>query len=181
MDEVLEAEREAGRREAKTTPAPTKATPPAPATRTPAPVKAPATVAASARGSATSVPGVTAPMIFDVLIITADEIMTEHRAPIPSRLLVAFGLFGLLGMAKGEAARPAKVFAWGIVIATFYAAAPGGKPAALTALDALGNFLGGKMGTPAAASSAATGTTGAKATTSEANIGVSVGNGQKVS
>jgi hypothetical protein len=80
-------------------------------------------------------------------VITADEIVLQHRAPIPSRLLVAFGVFGALSLATGQARRPALVFAWGIVVATLYSAAPGTKPPALSALGALGDFLGGKYGT----------------------------------
>lgn len=147
IEEALEAEREAGRREGAT----------AAPVRGPAPAR-PATPIgpspARQRSASASIPGVTAPMVVDVLIITADEIIEQHRAPLPSRLLVAFAVFGVLGLAKGEAARPAKVFAWGIVVATFYSAAPGQKPAALNAIAALGDFLGGKFGSSKAATTA---------------------------
>lgn len=110
-----------------------------------------------------AVPGVTLPMVIDIAIITADEVVNQHRLPIPSRLLAAFLLFGTLGAIKGEGARPAKAFAWAIVIATFYGNSPGKKPAALSALEALGGFLGGKYGTnnasaagPSSSSSGAT-------------------------
>lgn len=193
MEEALEAERAAGRAEGsrrRTSDAELERLPvtggaespaagrdgpltgPRPATTTPKP---------AGSGSSPSVPGVTAPMIADVVIITIDEITQQHRLPIPSRLLVAFAVFGVLGLAKGQAARPAKVFAWGIVVATFYSSAPGGKPSALNALAVLGDFLGGKYGS-----------TGAAAVPSGGNIagganGVGggeasrpVGNGQKV-
>lgn len=149
IEEALEAEREAGRREgASSRQAGPKSPPAAKRTTRPASVKGPSPARARVASSPPlSNPGVTAPMVADILIITADELIEQHRAPIPSRLLVAFMVFGALGLAKGQAARPAKVFAWGIVVATFYSAAPGGKPPALNALAALGDFLGGKYGT----------------------------------
>lgn len=134
---------------------------------------APATASPSSPSS--SVPGVTAPMVADILIITIDELTQQHRLPIPSRLLVAFGVFGALGLAKGVAARPAKVFAWGIVVATFYSSAPGGKPPALNALAALGDFLGGKFGSTAGAAIPSQGSIAFGGDTQ------SVGNGQMVS
>lgn len=142
MDEALEAEREAGRAEGTRAAAPATPKGPSPATRSPRP----ATAFSRSGPSSSSAPGVTAPMVADVFIITADELALQHRLPIPSRLLVAFMVFGVLGLAKGQAARPAKVFAWGIVVATFYAAVPGGKPPALNALAALGDFMGGRYG-----------------------------------
>jgi hypothetical protein len=169
IDEALEIERETGQREGA-------------AARTVRPIvrygpdgadrvdKPPADRESSARGpssassssssarSAGSFGGIGAPLAADVLIITADEIVNQHRAPIPSRLLVAFGVFGVLSLASGQARRPALVFAWGIVTATFYSAAPGKKPAALNAVAALGDFLGGKYGTPSGAANIGKGT-----------------------
>lgn len=152
VDEALEIERETGRREGARTKSerPVVRYGPKGAPRVDAPPTSPA--ASSSSGSSSSLSsssssspggGLGAPLVFDVLIITADEIVNQHRPPAPSRLLVAFAIFGLLGLAKGTAARPAKVFAWGIVVATFYAAAPGDKPAGLNALQGLGAFLAG--------------------------------------
>ena len=85
-------------------------------------------------------PAVTAPLAVELLLIGADELANHHRLPIPSRLLVALLVFGALGMARGEAAKTATVFGWGLVVATFYAANNVGP----NALSAVGNFLGGK-------------------------------------
>lgn len=116
-------------------------------------------VQAPAQIGGTGVPAVTAPMVVELLIITSDELANKHRFPIPSRLLVAFLVFGGLGLFRGRAAQPAAVFGWGLVVATFYASAnPKGKPAALSAVDALGRFMGGnyasKSATTASASTA---------------------------
>lgn len=133
----------------------------------PAPARARSSSSSSSSSSGAlrgpAVPGVTLPMVIDIAIITADEVVNQHRLPIPSRLLAAFLLFGTLGAIKGEGARPAKAFAWAIVIATFYGNSPGKKPAALSALEALGGFLGGKYGTnnasPSGPSSSSSGAT----------------------
>lgn len=132
IDEALEAEREAGRREGGGVQSPKPA--------------APRAVNIS-QYSGGSVPGVTAPMILDIMIITADELVNEHRLPIPSRLLVAFVLFGGLGLVKGNGARAASAFGWGIVVATFYSSATGKQPAGIQFLQSLGNFLSGKNAT----------------------------------
>lgn len=166
IDEALEAEREAGRREGGGGPKP--------ATSTPSPARG----INISQYSGGSVPGVTVPMMIDIGIITLDEIAVNKRLPVPSRLLVAFVLFGGLGLAKNtQAARAAGWFAWGIVIATFYGVnlqngqtvqytkdangnitgyAPGSpQPAAISAINALAWFLAGGNSTksaPAAAS-----------------------------
>jgi hypothetical protein len=148
IDEALEAEREAGRREGAT-----KTT--APATRTP---RAFNVTAVANTGPA---PSVTAPMIVDVMIISADELANEHRLPVPSRLLYAFLIFGGLSLAKNtSAAKAAAVFGWGIVVATFYA---GANPAGPRALVAAGKFLSGKPAKPAATTRAARTSSGAEA------------------
>lgn len=188
MEEALEAERAAGRAEGARRRRPSDselerlpvtggAESPAAGRDGPSvgPRPATATVAPAGASSSPSVPGVTAPMIADVVIITIDELTQQHRLPIPSRLLVTFAVFGVLGLAKGQAARPAKVFAWGIVVATFYSAAPGGKPPALSAVAALGDFLGGKYGTTAGGAVPSQGSIAFGGDTQ------SVGNGQMVS
>lgn len=141
IDEALEAEREAGRREGGGVQSPKPA--------------APRAVNIS-QYSGGSVPGVTAPMILDIMIITADELVNEHRLPIPSRLLVAFVLFGGLGLVKGNGARAASVFAWGIVVATFYTSATGGQSTGVKALDSLGKFLNPKTAAQVAPKTAST-------------------------
>lgn len=90
-----------------------------------------------------------APLAVETIIISTDELVNEHRLPIPSRLLVAFAFYGLLGLASGNAAPAASALGWGVVVATFYAKSGArNKPAALTALDAIGKFFGGEYGTP---------------------------------
>lgn len=143
MDRENEAAFEAGRKAGATSVKPTSAKPPSP----PKPFTSRIGGAMRTSSSSPVAPGVTLPMVLDVAIITADELTNQHRLPLPSRLLAAFVLFGFLGALKGEAARPAKVFAWAIVIATFYGNSPGQKPAALSALESLGGFLGGQYGT----------------------------------
>jgi hypothetical protein len=92
------------------------------------------------------VPGVTAPMVAELVIITADSIVNEHRAPLPSRLIAVFLVFGVLGAAqRTNAAKAAQVFGWSLVLATFYnSARPGRPPGAIGALNAVGDFMSGK-------------------------------------
>lgn len=88
-----------------------------------------------------------APLAVETIIISTDELVNAHRLPIPSRLLVAFAFYGLLGLASGSAAPAASALGWGVVVATFYAKSnSANKPAALTALDAIGHFFGGSYG-----------------------------------
>lgn len=91
------------------------------------------------------IPSVAAPMFVELVLITADEFIAQRRPPLPSRLLVVLGIFGLLGMAQGDAADAAAAFGWGLVVATFYStASPGQKSGGLRALQTIGNFVGGK-------------------------------------
>lgn len=92
---------------------------------------------------------IAAPFAVELVLITVDEISNYHRPPLPSRLLAAFAVFGILGLAQGEAAPAANVFAWGLVLATLYAGTgPKGKgtPAAIRSLQTVGDFIGGKYG-----------------------------------
>ena len=103
-----------------------------------------------------AVPSIAAPMLVEPILVTADEFLNNKRAPVPSRLLVVFGVFGVLGLAKGEAANAAAALGWGLVVATFYSSAgSGGKNGALGALSGIGDFMSGKFGskiaTPATA------------------------------
>lgn len=85
-----------------------------------------------------------APMVVELILISADELSNKHRFPLPSRLLVAFGLFSLLTLARSpEAQRAAGVFGWGLVLATFYSSANGPSNGPLGAITAIGNFMGG--------------------------------------
>jgi len=120
---------------AKAAPSPRSSSTPAPAPRRSLQVQAPG-----------AVPSIAAPMLVELAIISADEFVNQHRPPLPSRLLSAFAIFGLLGLAKGNAAKPAQVFGWAIVLATFYSAAPGKKPAGISFLTTAGNFFSGKYG-----------------------------------
>lgn len=94
------------------------------------------------------VPGVTVPMVLEVILVSADSLINEHRPPLPSRLLAIFGVFGVLGLARGTAAaRAASAMAWALVIATLYSAAvPGTQPGGIRALSAIGDFMNGKYG-----------------------------------
>lgn len=142
--------------------------------------------AAPAAGS--GIPAVTAPMLIELGLITIDELVNERRFPVPSRLLVAFAFFGLLGMAKGPAAQPAAALGWGIVAATFYSkskenktdAGETGGPPAINALAALGDFFGGRYGTPSAATNVGP-APGPSPTAFIPSTSRNVGNTQKVS
>lgn len=111
----------------------------------PAPRSAPVRVQAPNLGPA---PGVTAPMLVDLAIIAADSIVHEKHPPTPSRLLVVFTLFGLLGLvgrSGPEAGRLSSAIGWSVVLATFYnTARPKEAPLGITALGSLGDFLSGK-------------------------------------
>lgn len=92
-----------------------------------------------------AVPSVAAPMFVELVLISADEFLTQRRPPLPSRLLVVLGLFGVLGLAQGDAADAAAALGWGLVVASFYStASPGQKSGGLRALQTVGNFIGGK-------------------------------------
>jgi hypothetical protein len=152
IDEALEAERETGRREGA------RLAPPRAATSTPSPTRG-VNLSQYSGGSA---PGVTVPMVIDIGIITVDELTVNHRLPIPSRLLVAFVIFGGLGLAKNTtAARAASAFAWGIVVATFYGTtnpSPG-----VGALNKIASFLAGGNAQKGTAASGSLGTPGGAA------------------
>lgn len=151
IEEALSAEYEAGKRAGESS-RPAPATPPARSS-------APASSSSSSGGLLDSlprsggVPGVSAPLVVATALITADELVTLKRFPAPSRLLIAWGFFGVLGLARGPAEAPAAALAWGMVVAMFYAKAVKGesKPPALRALDAVGDFLAGGNKTGAAA------------------------------
>lgn len=100
-----------------------------------------------AGGPGPSIPSIAAPMLVELVLISADEFVANRRPPLPSRLLVVFGIFGVLGLAsEGPAANAAAAFGWGLVIATFYStASPGAKGSgSLQALQTIGNFMSGK-------------------------------------
>ena len=155
VDEALEIERDTGRREGAASRArrpivrygPRGAVPvDAPPEAAPAGVGASSSRRSFPTSSAGDVPGLSAPLIFETVLIAADELVNQHRAPIPSRLLIAWAFFSVLGLARGAAARPATALGWGIVVSTFYATVPGKKPAGLTALQTVGDFVAGKYG-----------------------------------
>jgi hypothetical protein len=94
---------------------------------------------------------IAAPFAVELVLISVDEIANYHRPPLPSRLLAAFAVFGILGLAQGDAAPAANVFAWGLVLATLYAGTGpkgSGTPAAIRSLQTVGDFIGGKYGQP---------------------------------
>lgn len=127
-------------------------------------------------------PAISAPLVIELGIITSDELVNNHRLPLPSRLLVAFGIFGGLSLFRGNAARPANVFAWALVLATFYSSArgSGNAPPALAALDALGNFMSGNYSTKGSTTTPPTAVgSGQTETTAGASLrnGLNVGNG----
>lgn len=134
--------------------------------------------------AAGTTPSIGGPLIFETIIIAADEFVNQHRFPIPSRLLIAWGAFTVLGLARGNAARAATALAWGLVASSFYATvSPASTPAGLGAIRTVGDFIGGKYGGNGATSSTGgppiVGTPG-----TQGNAGgqkVSVGNGQRVS
>lgn len=103
----------------------------------------------------TGFPSIAAPMTVELVLISADEFLNEHRPPLPSRLLVTFAVFGLLGLAPQQAAGAATAFAWGLVVATFYSSSKGSQPGGIKALTTLGNFLGGKYSPKTTATKAA--------------------------
>ena len=147
VDEALEIEREQGRREG----AGSRTQRPILTEGGGSPPPGPSTSSAPSIPAGT-LPSITAPFLFETALIAVDEFVNQKRFPIPSRLLTAWGLFGLLGLARGPASRTATVFAWGLVVATFYATVPGqNKPAGLQTLNTVGDFIGGKYGAPAAA------------------------------
>lgn len=138
VGEALEIERETGRREG----AASRATRPVVRYGDGARPDAPPAPAPASSGplGLSGMPSVGAPLALETLIIATDSFVNEHRFPIPSRLLAAWGLFTVLGFARGNAARPATALAWGLVIASFYSTvAPG-----TNALAVVGDFIGGK-------------------------------------
>jgi hypothetical protein len=155
IDEALDIEYERGRTEGA-------AAVPAPALKSSAP--APASTSRPLRDRIPSVPvptnpqtkpgSIGAPFLVEVVFITADEIATNHRAPLPSRLLATSAVFGMLGLLRGNAQRLGVAFAWSLVLATFYAgtgASGKGQSAPLSALQWLGDFMSGKIGNPSTA------------------------------
>lgn len=90
-------------------------------------------------------PSIAAPFAVELVLITVDEIRNHHRPPVPSRMLVAFALFGVLGMASGDAAPAANALGWGLVVATLLSSGgKSGQGGAIGALNTLGDFIGGK-------------------------------------
>lgn len=61
-----------------------------------------------------------APLVVESILIVADEALTYHRAPIPSRFVAAFALFGGLSFAGGDWEGAARALGWSVVLATFY-------------------------------------------------------------
>lgn len=80
-----------------------------------------------------------APLLVETVIITADEFISYHRWPVPSRFLAAFAVFGALSLASGSASRAASVTAWGLVLATTYAFVSSSP----NIFSGIGNFFGG--------------------------------------
>lgn len=148
IDEVMEAERDTGRREGARSKSKRPVTRYGPADKER--VDAPPTDASSGPKGldlpAGSLPSLGAPFVFETLLITVDAFQNDHRPPLPSRLLVAWGAFAALSFARGNASRAATAFAWGIVVATFYATANSGKPAGIQTLQTVGDFIAGKYG-----------------------------------
>lgn len=167
VDEALDAEYERGRAEgAKSSPRAAQ----------PAPAPEPATSSRTFSAPSGTVPTLAGPLAVETVLIAVDELRTNHRLPIPSRLLAAFGLFTVLGFARGEAGRAANALGWGIVVATFYASVAKSTPLGLGAVKTVGDFMAGKYATPNAAGTPA----GAGASTvgpSETTAGSSTGGG----
>jgi hypothetical protein len=142
---------------APTVPAPTTATPPAPAS--------PGTPRLTSGGKL----AIGAPLAVETVLISVNSFAHDQRPPLPSQLLVAFAFFGLLGLASGDAAGPAAALGWGVVAATFYAGSGAkGKPPAIGAIQTVGDFFGGKYATPGSRPSTAGTDQTTMATTSEA-------------
>lgn len=61
------------------------------------------------------------PWIVEGVIISWRDFKTKKRPPYPSEFLATFVIFGLLSVASASetASKPATVFGWGIVLATF--------------------------------------------------------------
>ena len=140
IDEALDIAREEGRAEGAAQRGPAAPTPPPSASPS-----SPRGIPVPQSGGSLSV---SAPFAVEVILISIDEIANQRRAPLPSRLLVAGLAFGILAIPKGEARRPAALFAWSLVIATFYAGTSKstGAPAALGPVKWLGDFVSGKYG-----------------------------------
>lgn len=77
----------------------------------------------------------------EVGIISVRDLVGPKRPPLPSELLATFVVFGGLGLASGEAQRPAAAVAWGIVLATLLSAK-------VDFLRPIGAFFGGNATTP---------------------------------
>lgn len=178
VDEALEIEREAGQREGARS-------------RSQRPIVTTGDFGAAAPDPQRYEPGgalasgtvsIGAPMLFETVLIAVDEITNQHRFPLPSRLLIAWGAFGVLGMAKGNAARAASALAWGLVVATFYSAvAPSRPPAGLAALQTVGDFISGKYGVAGDATVTGTAAVGSRPSSAVSPSEVfSVGNGARV-
>ncbi len=94
-----------------------------------------------------ALPSIAVPMLVELILVSADDLLTNHHPPLPSRLLSVFAIFGILGLARGNAAKPATAFAWALVVASLYAqTSPNGTSGAIGALTQVGNFVSGKYG-----------------------------------
>lgn len=107
---------------------------------------------------------VLAAWLAEIGLITVRDIKKSRTVaglPYPSDYAATFLVFGLLGLAKGEAAKPAALAAWAVVIATamnfpgglqgigqFFG---GGDAAKKAQLDAAGTTSPAPKGTPATA------------------------------
>lgn len=95
----------------------------------------------------TSPGSIGAPFLVNLVFISADEIALKHRAPLPSRILPTMVVFGTLGLLRGDARKVGVVFAWSLVLATFYAGVgPGATAPPVKALQWIGDFMSGKIG-----------------------------------
>lgn len=95
------------------------------------------------------------PWFVEIGFISIRSLSSQHRPPLPSELLASAVIFGALGAIAGsgpQAATPAALTAWGLVIATALSGTTSGRTSpVLGPLNTLGDFLGGGAGQPAAA------------------------------
>jgi hypothetical protein len=97
----------------------------------------------------------------EVGIISVRDLSQSRRPPLPSELLATFVVFGGLGLAPGQAARPAAAVAWGIVVATLLSSR-------VDFLKPVGDFFAGSSGgsgpvSPGGPAAPATGGVGVRA------------------
>lgn len=84
----------------------------------------------------------TVPWAVEVGIITARDLASDHRPPLPSELLASFVVFGALAALAIPAPKAAAAAGWGLVVATVLSSK-------VDFLGPVGDFLSGKT-TPGA-------------------------------